>query len=84
MGVSAQNSGFRHFWFRGSAHLRAILWGCRWKPFPGAPTAARGMNTPKGSETGKAGVCTTCHLPDPISRDRDGLFMDALFRWPAI
>ena len=38
MGVSAQNSGFRHFWFRGSAHLRAILWGCRWKPFPGAPT----------------------------------------------
>ena len=27
------------------------------------------------TETGKAGVCAACHLPDPRSRDRDWVFM---------
>ena len=35
-----------------------------------------------GLETWKAGVPAACHLPDPISRDRDLILMGGLLRWP--
>ena len=35
-------------------------------------------------EITKTRVRAACHLPDPISRDRDWIFMGALFRWQGI
>ena len=44
-----------------------------------SPKICTDAESPK-YETKEAGVYTACHIPDPISRDRDYILMSALFR----